>query len=660
MTDFLARLFDTSGFPPRWLCGNWSAGHGWLHVVSDLAIFGAYVAIPCVLLFFLIRKRTLPFRSIFLLFGAFILLCGTTHLAEAAMFWWPAYRLMGVVKLLTAIVSWATVFALVRVTPGLLAMRTPADLEGEVAARTKAEEALRRANAELEQRVAERTRQLQESEERHRLLVELNPNALLIYDAGKVVFANPAAARMLGRSDPGELVGRSPLEFITTPQREALLERWQRVLDTGEPAPPLEQTWVRPDGRVVEVETTAHRFSWRGRPQVKVIARDVGEHKRLEGELRRRAEELADADRRKDEFLATLAHELRNPLAPIGNALEVLRAGARPEVQAEVVAMLGRQLRQMVRLVDDLLDVSRITRGKISLREERVDLAAVVNSALETSRPLIDAARQRVIVTLPPVPVCVTGDPTRLAQVVANLLNNAAKYTAEGGRIELAVAREDGTAVVRVRDEGIGMPAELLPRVFDLFVQADRSIERSRGGLGIGLTLVKSLVEMHGGTVEAKSAGPGHGSEFIVRLPAAADEVPAAAPPAPPPAAGAAPRRVLVVDDNVDSADSLAMLLQVNGHEVRVAYDGPAALREAAAFVPEVVLLDIGLPGMNGYEVARKLREMPEAKGTLLVAQTGWGQAEDRRRSKEAGFDHHLVKPVDVPKLLELLGAPAG
>jgi PAS domain S-box-containing protein len=660
MTDFLARLLDTSDFPPRWLCGNWSNGHGWLHVGSDLAIFGAYVAIPCVLLFFLLHKRTLPFRSIFLLFGAFILLCGLTHLAEAAMFWWPAYRLMGVVKLLTAVVSWATVFALVRVTPGLLAMRTPADLEGEVTARTNAEESLRRANAELERRVAERTRELQESEERHRLLVELNPNALLIYDGGKVVFANPAAAQMLGRSGPEDLVGRSTLEFLAPAQHEVLAARWQKVLDTGEPAPPLEQAWVRADGGLVEVETTAHRFVWRGRPQLKVIARDVGERKRLEGELRRRAEELADDDRRKDEFLATLAHELRNPLAPIGNAVEVLRAGAGPEAQAEVVAMIGRQLRQMVRLVDDLLDVSRITRGKISLREERVDLAAVVRSALETSRPLTDAARQRVIVTLPPAPVSVTGDPTRLSQVVANLLNNATKYTAEGGRIELAVARENGAAVVRVRDEGIGIPAELLPRVFDLFVQADRSLERSRGWLGIGLTLVKSLVELHGGTVEAKSNGPGKGSEFTVRLPAAADVVPAAEPPAvAPPAAGAASKRVLVVDDNVDSAESLAMLLKVNGHEVRVAYDGPAALLEAAAFMPEVVLLDIGLPGMSGYEVARKLRELPEAKGALLVAQTGWGQAEDRRRSKEAGFDHHLVKPVDVPKLLELLGAPA-
>ncbi len=376
-------------------------------------------------------------------------------------------------------------------------------------------------------------------------------------------------------------------------------------------------------------------------------------------QLRLRAEQLAVADRRKDEFLATLAHELRNPLAPLRNALHLLRlAGNNETVLAQVRDMMDRQLHHLVRLVDDLLDVSRITRGKIELRRQRLDLADVVRGAVETSRPLIEAGRHDLSVRLPSERVEVDGDLTRLTQVLANLLNNSSKYTPEAGRIELSARREAGDAVVRVRDTGIGIPAEMLPHIFDLFAQVDRHIDRAQGGLGIGLTLVRSLVEMHGGTVQAHSDGPGQGSEFVVRLPLAPRDAPppAAETPAGRHGAGAAPRRrVLVVDDNEDSARTLGMLLQFMGHEVRVVHDGAAALEVAPQFAPEIVLCDIGLPGMDGYQLARRLRELPALSGAVLVAQTGWGQEEDRRRSQEAGFSHHLVKPIDPDALNELL-----
>ena len=373
-------------------------------------------------------------------------------------------------------------------------------------------------------------------------------------------------------------------------------------------------------------------------------------------------DDLREADRRKDEFLATLAHELRNPLAPIRNALEIMRlAGTSGAAAEQVRTMIQRQLTQMVRLVDDLLDVSRITRGKIELRKERVELAAVVASALETGRPLIEASGHELTVTIPPEPIPLDADLTRLAQVFSNLLQNAAKYTEQGGHVWLTAERHGGEVVVKIRDTGLGIPAEMLPRIFEMFIQVDRSLERSQGGLGVGLTLVKRLVEMHGGSVEARSDGAGMGSEFTVRLPVAVAL--ASHQPQPPKGegektAGPVKRRILVVDDNKDAADSLSMMLRITGMEVRTAYDGLEAVEVAAAFNPDVVLLDIGLPKLNGYEAARRIREQPWGKDMVLVAVTGWGQEEDRRRSQEAGFNGHMVKPVDPAALQQLLTAP--
>ena len=376
--------------------------------------------------------------------------------------------------------------------------------------------------------------------------------------------------------------------------------------------------------------------------------------------LRQQVQALEAARRQTDEFLALLAHELRNPLAPIKNAVSLMQMGGLSASMTEWYrTVIDRQVTLLTRMVDDLLDVSRIESGKISLRREPVDLALVVESAVDAARPLVQARRHSLEIIVPGEPLRVSGDLTRLVQVVLNLLTNAAKYTPEGGQIRLAVAREGEAVAIRVRDTGLGIPADLLPRVFDLFTQGDRSLERSEGGLGIGLALVRHLVERHGGTVEAHSDGAGRGSELVVRLPPLAGpwEAPGGAARRPDGLGESGPCRVLVIDDDRDAAESMTVLLELWGHEVRIAYSGQEAVGMASAEPPDAVLLDIGLPGMNGYEVARRLREVPGCASALLVAVTGYGQEEDRRRSRESGFDHHLTKPVEPAILQDLLAS---
>jgi signal transduction histidine kinase/ActR/RegA family two-component response regulator len=404
--------------------------------------------------------------------------------------------------------------------------------------------------------------------------------------------------------------------------------------------------------------------------------------------------ELIEADARKNQFLAILGHELRNPLAPIRNALRIMKQ-SEPDDPDHTWArdVVEHQLTQLKELVDDLLEVSRVTGGKVRLDREPTDVATIVAYAVETSRPTIEAHHHRLSIALPSRPMIVDADPNRMSQVLVNLLNNAAKYTAEGGQIRLAVARDGDRVAFRVRDSGVGIPREMLGRVFDLFAQVDQSLDRSQGGLGLGLTLVRSLVELHGGSVEARSDGPGSGSEFIVRLPVMteaqararakprqkADDRPTA--PAPIPArraelfeaatanaqstsdadsaGGGAARRVLVVDDNDTAAQSMAMILKLEGYEVQIAYDGETALQVARTFRPEAVLTDIGLPGIDGHELARRIRQDPDLSASVafLAAVTGYAEAEARRRSREAGFDHHLVKPVDPEAVLALLAS---
>jgi signal transduction histidine kinase/DNA-binding response OmpR family regulator len=413
-------------------------------------------------------------------------------------------------------------------------------------------------------------------------------------------------------------------------------------------------------GRILGALSLAQGGSGRGLgPTDLALAEDLAGRAAIALDNARLYQDIRERDQHKNEFLAMLAHELRNPLAPISNAVGVLQMNGVPAAaQARSIQIIERQVRQMARIVDDLLDVSRITRGRIELQTRRVDLHSVVGAAVETSKPLLDTRRHDLDVDLPAEPFFVHGDPARLSQILSNLLNNAAKYTEQGGQVRLSVRREADQVVLLVRDNGLGIHPSMLSKIFDLFTQTDQSLARSEGGLGIGLTLVRRLTELHGGTVEARSEGLGQGSEFVVRLPLAAPE---SEPDQPPTngyhrtSAGLPRLRTLVVDDNTDAAEMLAQYLRLSGQEVRVAHDGPAALELVEEFRPEVVLLDIGLPGMDGYEVARRLRARSNLGELLVVALSGYGQPDDRSRSRAAGFDHHLVKPVDPDALEELM-----
>ncbi len=465
---------------------------------------------------------------------------------------------------------------------------------------------------------------------------------------GVILRANQTELDMLGYTCD-EYVGHHLEEFhVDGEQIRDIIARLAR----GQRIPEYEAKLRHKNGYTRQVLIGSNALWQDGRfVHARSFTRDVTEQKRAE-------EALKEADRRKDDFLAVLAHELRNPLAPIRNALHILRLTApKDETAMRVGDMMERQVNHMVRLVDDLMEVSRITRGKIELRKEAVDVATIIRSAVEASQPLIDAAGHRLHQVVPDEAVTLEGDPVRLTQVVSNLLNNAAKYTDHGGDIWLTVRDEVHAVSISVRDSGTGIPREMLPRVFELFTQVDRNAGRAQGGLGIGLTLVKSLVQMHGGSVRAYSAGAGQGSEFVIRLPVAPHlraQVHAEANGNQ--ANALAPQRVLVVDDNHDAADSLGTLLRLLGSEVEVVYNGPDALAAVTTWQPAVVLLDIGMPGMDGYEVVRRMREEPACRNITVIALTGWGQEADRKRSKSAGFDHHLIKPADLHTLEDLLG----
>jgi PAS domain S-box-containing protein len=505
---------------------------------------------------------------------------------------------------------------------------------------------------------------LRHSEEKFRVLFETMDQGFVIIEkvatpAGqpsdfRYLTVNPAFERHSGQCD---VVGKTVREFVPGIE-QGIMNLFDEVVRTGqhqrfESHVPALDLWF-------DVEA----FPAQEPHQIAVLFSNISERKRAQQALRDYADRLEDADRRKNEFLAMLAHELRNPLAPIRNAVEVLRKSdadspAPREHLRRLLPMIDRQVHHLVRLVDDLLEVSRISRGKIELRKEPVDLASVIGHAIDTSQPFIQAAGHTLKLALPEEPVRLVADPVRLAQVFSNLLNNAAKFTPAGGHIGLRAERSGPEVVVSVSDTGEGIPADLLPKVFDPFTQADRSIDRAQGGLGLGLALARSLVELHGGRVAVHSGGLGRGSEFVVRLPVA--EVTPAVPTGPEPASSSSlVHRILVVDDNRDAADSLALLLTALPVEVQAVYGGAAALDALAMFRPEVILLDLGMPGMDGYETARHIRQHPNGRDIPLVALTGWGQEEDRQRTREAGFNHHLVKPVAFEALQTLLATLTG
>ncbi|HEX4590644.1 MAG TPA: PAS domain S-box protein [Gemmataceae bacterium] len=486
----------------------------------------------------------------------------------------------------------------------------------------------------------------------HLLMENVKDFAIFMLDPeGRIVSWNTGAERILGYTEP-EILGR-PFAVIFTPddiERKRPEYELQTARETGRAE---DECWhVRKDGSRLWASgvVTPLRDENGDLQGFAKILRDITERKRSE-------DQLEEANQRKDEFLAMLAHELRNPLAPIQNVVPIFKQeGGGKQHLKEATGMVERALGRIVRIVDDLLDVSRITRGKIELRKERLTLQTAVEQAVETVRPFIESRKHRLTVSLPQEAVWLDADPVRLDQVLVNLLNNAAKYTEPGGTIRLSAERLGNDCVVRVQDNGIGIGAEMLPRVFELFVQADKSLDRAHGGLGIGLTLVKRLVEMHGGAVEAHSGGVGQGSEFVVRLRA----VPEVAGLKPEDAPARLPRpakalRILVVDDNVDTAESLAMVLRLMGHDVRTEHTGPKALQAAVAERPDVVLLDIGLPGMDGCQVAERIREHQDLADMRLIAISGYGQQADQRRCEQAGFNHHLVKPVDPATFQQLL-----
>ncbi|QDU28071.1 Autoinducer 2 sensor kinase/phosphatase LuxQ [Anatilimnocola aggregata] len=494
------------------------------------------------------------------------------------------------------------------------------------------------------------------SEIRYRRLFETAKDGILILDteSGKITDANPFMSELLGYSHESFL-GKELWEiglFSDKVANEAAVRTLQDLGYIRYEHLPLETS----RGQLVEVEVVANAYQEDDHKVIQCNIRDITERSRLEKQMQEQAVALKDLHRRKDEFLAMLSHELRNPLAPITNAVRLLSFQKHEDdLKHQARTIIERQVGQLTRLIDDLLEVSRITTGRIHLQKERIGLNGIVERAVETARPLLDRHKHALIIALSPQPIWLQADAARIEQVVVNLLTNAAKYTTDGGHITIAVKREGDQAVLRVRDTGVGIAPELLPHIFDLFTQAERSLDRSQGGLGIGLSLVQRLVEMHDGKVEVESE-VGKGSDFVVRLPVMATPTTQSASPQPRALSRTGPSlRVLVVDDNVDTAQTLRMLLKTTGHDVFTAYDGPTALKAVLDFRPNVVLLDIGLPGLDGFEVAKRLREDPSLNDVVLIAMTGYGQAEDLQRSKEAGFNHHLVKPADFEKVCKIL-----
>jgi len=512
----------------------------------------------------------------------------------------------------------------------------------------------------------EATERLRASEERVRMATDAAELGIWTWEvaADHGMWDNDRMYAIFGfeRTDAPLSLERALADVIHPDDADALRQAMAATLADGQRLHFEGRFYRRPDRELRWLELKGHIQRGPDAAPLRLIGTvaDITERKRTEEDLRRLATELSDANRHKTEFLAVLAHELRNPLAPIRTGLELIRlSGNSPATVARVSDIMERQLTHMVRLIDDLLDVARISNGKIELKKQRVPLKSIVTNAMEASLPFIEKARHELVIDLPTEPVLLDADPTRFAQMLGNLLVNASKYTPPGGKIVVRAERHGGEIWISVADTGIGIPRETLPTIFDMFIQIKRDSAHAKGGLGIGLAIVQQLVELHGGTIQAASDGPGKGSTFTIRLPLPAagdgDEPPVGADAAAAKAPAASGYHILIADDNADAAKTLSDLLAHEGHTTRVAYDGREALEVAQTFSPDVAVLDIGMPGMDGYEVARELRQMPQTKHTTLIALTGWGDVNDRARSRAAGFDHHLTKPAEFLALQHLL-----
>jgi len=685
-------FFDSSDFVPRKMCGNWTKELIMVHNIADLAIFAAYAAIPAILAYSLLKRRNLPFPRLIWMFAMFIVGCGLTHLMGFIVFSWPAYRLDAAVKVFTAVVSWATVLLLIPTIPKIMAMKSPHELEAEIERRKAVERELRELKERADEAVLERTRELRETnlllreqmEARQKISQELTRQAQDLVELQKATVQTCAIldsmmqlapvgmgffddqCRFVRVNDhlaslncktPQEHLGKTIQELLG-PLADQVKPRLHEVMATGKQILAEENVGGRPG--FTESRTWLTSYYPVFTPDQKllgvgVVVEDITQRKRVETELRQRVMELAQADRHKTEFLAMLAHELRNPLAPIMNSVYVMQSTASPERLAQMgdsYELIIRQVKHMTRLLDDLLDIARLNKGKINLRKEPLDVNEAVLRCLELHRPSAETRHHEVVKNLCAQPLVVNADPTRLEQMICNLLTNAIKYTEPNGRIEVRTSFTDNWVVISVRDNGIGIAPHVLPKLFEIFAQASRSLDRSQGGLGIGLALSQDLARMHGGEISARSDGLGLGSEFCIRLPLMQVKI-TPRDKQKMRTRAVKPLRVMIVDDNHDAADSLAMVLREKGHEPTVMYEGATALKKLHTYSPQVILLDIGLPGLDGYTCCELLREAGYQGN--LVAITGYGGEEDKRKALKSGFNHHMTKPVDPEELAVLL-----
>lgn len=657
MVDLLLQLFDTSGFPARWFCGEWSSLHGWTHVLADLAIFGAYAAIPLsIATYVLVKKQELEFSRLYWLFAGFILSCGLTHLVEATIFWHPWYRFSALVKVITAVVSWATVLVLIRALP--VAMQLPGTA---------------RLNQRLSEEVKERKQSeaaLQESSTRLELAMKHAGLGDWSWEAGSPVCRmSERAAEIVGLGSQETRAWDALLQSIAERHRGRVVESFQRGFGEGSLVDE-EFVFHKADAGEIWLSVKGRRIANEEGPPLRMIGTvaDISERKAAEVERerlftreRQAREEAEAANRMKDEFLAVLSHELRSPLNAILGWAQILKEeSGRSELETGLEVIERNTLAQ-ARLVEDLLDMSRVTSGKIALDLQPVDVRTALNTAEEAILPTAAKKSLQLICQTDPDVGAVLGDPARLQQVLWNLLTNAVKFTPAGGRVELSATRMEGAVEIVVKDNGEGITADFLPHIFDRFRQADSSATRRHGGLGLGLSLVKTLVERHGGSIHAESEGPGRGATFRMRLPVAAGN--AELPPLDggmldpvgrSSAQSLAGVRVLVVEDELENGEMLSYFFRGHGAGVVLVGNGSAGLAELERGRFDVIVSDLGMPGMDGIGFIGEVRAREAEGGPQVpaIALTAFARPEDRRKAIQAGFDTFLTKPVDMEELL--------